>query len=129
MAQAIQFVKCFGVNFVAIHFLAAKFAIKRVEIQAMFAGNQRIGFFQIGAQFIRRARLARIIAGGDESAAERAAEIFKAAHIVALPAVQRDGDLREGFQRVVNVHAEGGVTFLGQRKRFGNAHISSNEMN
>ena len=31
------------------------------------------------------------------TAAERAAEIFKAAHVVALPAVQRNGNRRENF--------------------------------
>ena len=51
----------FRLNLVAIHFFAGKLAVERVQIQAMFAGNQRIRFFQIGAQFFRRARLPGII--------------------------------------------------------------------
>ena len=79
-------------DFVAVHFLAAELAVERVQIQTMLARDERISFFQIGAEFIRRARLAGIIAGGHQPAAERAAEIFKAAHVVALPAVQRNGN-------------------------------------
>src|ERR1035437_6099255 len=84
-------------NFVAVNFLAAELAVERVQIQTMFSGSERIRFFQIGAKFVRRARFAGIISGGDESAAQRAAEIFKSAHVIALPAVQRDGNLRKGF--------------------------------
>ena len=78
----------FGADFVAIHLLAAEIAVERVQIETVFAGNQRQRLLGIGAEFLRRARLAGIIAGGDESAAECPAEIFKAAHVVALPAVQ-----------------------------------------
>ena len=83
-------------DFVAVDFFAVELAVKGVQVQAMFAGDQRKGFLQIGAKFFRRARFAGIIAGGDQSAAERAAEIFKSADIVALPAVERNGNpLRE----------------------------------
>ena len=73
-------------DFVAVHLFAAEFAVERVQVQAMFAGNQGKGLLQIGAEFLRGAGLAGIIAGGDEPAAQRAAEIFKTAHVVALPA-------------------------------------------
>ena len=115
-AHEIQPLKCLGRDFVAIHFFAAELAVERVQVQTMFAGNQRIRFFQIGTEFVRRARLAGMIAGGDQSAAERAAEIFKATHVVALPAVERNRYLREHFQRAVNVHAEIRIAFPGQRK-------------
>src|ERR1035441_9171495 len=77
-------------DLIAVLFPAAELAIEGVEIEAMFARDKRKGLFQISAQFIRRARLARIISRGDESAAQRPAEIFKAADVVALPAVERD---------------------------------------
>ena len=77
-----------GFDGVAIYFLAAEFAIKCVQIQPVPAGNECQGLFQISAEFIRRACLARVIAGDGEPAAEPLAEVFKATHIVALPAVQ-----------------------------------------
>jgi hypothetical protein len=79
-------------DFVAVHFLAAELAVERVQVEAVLAGNERQRLLGVGAQFVRRAGLAGIIAGGDEAAAERAAEIFKAAHVVALPAMEGDGD-------------------------------------
>ena len=101
-------------DFVAVHFLAAEFAVKRMQIQTVFARNQRIGFLQIRAQFLRRARLAGIIARGDEAAAERAAEVFKPAHVIALPAMERDWNGGESLQRVIHVHAEAGITLAGE---------------
>ena len=87
----------FRFNRVAVHFPAAKLAIERVQVQTMFAGNERQRFVEVGAKFFRRARLAGIISRDREAVAERATDIFKTAHVVALPAVQRDGNLRKGF--------------------------------
>src|SRR5579862_6541485 len=74
-------------DFVAIDFLSAELAVEGVKVQAMFAGNQRKRLVQIGAEFIRCARFAGMVAGGDESAAEGGVRVFKTADIVALPAV------------------------------------------
>ena len=80
-------------NRVAVNFFTAKFAVERVQIQTMFSRNQRQRFVEVGAKFFRRAGLAGIISRDREAVAKCATGIFKTAHVVALPAVQRDGNL------------------------------------
>jgi hypothetical protein len=108
----------FGLDLVAIHFLAAEIAVKRVQIEAVFAGNAGERFPGVRAEFIRRPGLARLISGGNEPAAERAAEVFEAADIIALPAVEGDGDFGELGQHAIDVHADFGIAVLGETKRF-----------
>ena len=105
--REIQFVEMFRRDGVAVNFFAAELAVDGVQVQAMLSRDERIiNFFQIGAQFVRRARFAGMISGLAVHASERAAAGFEAAHVVALPAMERDGNGRENFQRVINVHAE-----------------------
>ena len=60
-----------------------------------------------------------IVAGDGEAAAERFAGGFEAADVVALPAVERDRNLREPLEGRVGVDAERGVALAGgTRKRF-----------
>jgi putative transposase len=80
----------------------------------MFARDERQRFLEVAAQFIRRPRLARIIPRGHESATKRASEVLEPTHVIALPAVERNGDLRERFERGLHIHAESGVTFAGK---------------
>ncbi len=77
-----------GFDFVAVHAFAAELAINRVHVHAMFAGNQRKGLFDVGAQFVRRARLAGVIARYGKAAPERVAEVFETADVIALPAME-----------------------------------------
>lgn len=84
----------------------------------MFAGDERQRLLGVGAEFLRSASLAGVIAGGNESAAERPAEIFKAAHVVALPAMEGHGDFLQVFQRAIHVHADFSVTFFRQGEGF-----------
>ena len=113
-AQAIQFLKCAGVDLIAVHLFAAEFAVASVEVQAMFARDEREGLLQVGAQFIRRPRLAGVIAGGDESAAQRPADIFKAADVIALPAMDRNCDPGKRFKRGCGIHSQRQVAFAGE---------------
>src|SRR6266699_2710358 len=76
-----------GIDFVAVHALAAELAVNRVQIHAMFAGDKRKGLFDVGAQFIRRARLAGVVARDSKAGTERAAEVFETAEVIALPAM------------------------------------------
>ena len=117
-AQAIQFWKWSGVDLVAVHLFAAEFGVAGVQVEAVSAGNEGKGLLQIGAQLVRRAGLAGIIAGGDQPAAQRRAEIFKPADVIALPAMEGNGNARQRLQGVVNVHADGGITFPGGGKGF-----------
>ena len=107
-----------GADFVAVHLLAAEIAVKGVQIEAVFAGDERQRLLGVGAEFLRAAGLAGIIAGGDEAAAERPAEVFEAAHVVALPAMEGHGDFFQVFQHAIHVHAQFGVTFFGQGEGF-----------
>ena len=120
-------------DFVAVHLLAAKFAIHRVEIDAMLAGNQRQRLLQIHSKLVGSTRLAGVFAGDGQPAAgigpcqtlSRTRQsfvgmFFEAADVITLPAVDRDGNLRERFERAGHGHAEGGVTFGGQAEGFVN---------
>ena len=75
-------------DFVAVDFLSAELTVEGVKIQPMFAGNERESFIQVGAKFVRSACFTGIVAGGDETAAERGVRVFKTADVIALPAVQ-----------------------------------------
>ncbi len=77
-------------------------------------GSRRIDHIQVLAQFIGGARLAGIIAGGGDPAAQFAAGVFKAADIVALPAVQADGNFFQAGEGFFGIHAQGGVAFFGE---------------
>ena len=55
---------------IAVDFFAGEFAINGVEVDAVFAGDERKGFFEIGAEFVGGAGLAGVIAGGGDAAAE-----------------------------------------------------------
>jgi hypothetical protein len=89
-----------------------------MQVEALLAGDERHRLLGVGAEFLRRAGFAGIIAGGDQAAAEGAAEIFKSAHVIALPAVEGHRDIRERFQHAIHVHAGFGVAFFGQIKGF-----------
>ena len=79
----------------------------------MLAWNEREGFIQVLAQFIKRARLAGVVAGGLNAATAKCpAFLLKSADVVALPAVQRDGNRFESFQGRFSIDAPRGVDLL-----------------
>ena len=55
-----------------------------------------------------------MVARDGDPAAKRPAEVLEPAYIVALPAVQGDGNFRERFERAAHVHAERSVAFTGE---------------
>ena len=62
-----------------------------------------------------------IVAGGLNAAAgQLRAHGFKAAHVVALPAVQGDRDLGEFLHGGIDVHAKSGILFFGDLVRLCN---------
>ena len=107
-------------DFVAVHFLAAELAVKRVQVQTMLAGDEGERPVEVGAEFVGRAGFAGIISRGHNAAGERAAEILEAADVVALPAVERDGDFGELLEDGVGVDPEGGIAFAGKLVGGGN---------
>ena len=79
---------------VAVRYGIAVGGVTGVQIQPQWTGTERRGHFQIRAQLFRRAGLAGIITGGQTAVARASfGALFKATHIIALPAVQRDGNL------------------------------------
>ena len=77
-----------GCQSVAIDLAAAEVRITGMEVEAVAAWNERVRLFQIGTQLDNAARLARIVAGDGKAAAEFSADFFKAADVIALPAMQ-----------------------------------------
>ena len=110
-------------DFVPIYFLPAELAVERVQVQTMFARNQRECLIEIGAEFVGRAGFAGIISGGNNAARKRAAEILKAAHVIALPAMQRDRNFGELLEDGVGVDAERGVAFARELVSGGNLFV------
>ena len=100
---------------VALHFLAAKIGVAGVEVEPVFAGDEREGLVEVCPEFVQRAGFAGVVAGGLDAAAGQAlCGMFGAAHIVALPAVQGYGDGRQFLEGGFGIHAERGVGCLGE---------------
>ena len=102
-----------GLDLVAIDLFAAELAVERVQVQAMFAGNERERLVEIGPEFIRSARLAWVIAGHGDTTAKTFTGVFKASYVIALPAMQRDRNAGERGHCSFRIHAHFGVTGFG----------------
>src|ERR1044071_2402112 len=96
---------------VAIHAAVSEFAVRRVKVEAVATGNERPRLGGVQAQFVGGARLSGIVAGGGNPAAERLTGPLEAADVVALPAMQRNGDRRKAPQGNSRVDAQRGVPF------------------
>ena len=83
----------------------------------MRAGHERQRPVVVGPQFLGRAGLAGVVAGNRQAAAHFHVQVLEAGVVVALPAVQRDGNLGQLLQGTIRIHAHRGVPFLGQRIR------------
>ena len=81
----------------------------------MLARDQAVRLVEVLAQLLGGARLAGVVAGGRQPAAQRTAACLEAAHVIALPAVQADRDRGELRQRRVGVHAQRRIPFARQR--------------
>jgi len=64
-----------------------------MQIETMRARNQRERGFQVGAQFIRCARPARMVTRRLYPATRCTTLFFKPNNIIALPAMHRNGDI------------------------------------
>ena len=102
---------------VAVHEFAGEVAVDGVEIQAMAAGQKLVDEIEVAAKLVEGAGLAGVVAGGlDATPRESGVGFFKAADIVALPAMQGNGCAREGGEGGLDIHAEGGVGGAGGAK-------------
>src|SRR5262249_9506517 len=102
-----------GSESVALDRPAARLGVDGVQVEAVPAGDQAQGFFQVAAQLVGVARLAGVVAGRLDAAAGQAEVVLEAADVVALPAVQGYRDCGEDLQGPVAIDAEGGVALAG----------------
>ena len=103
-----------GQNLVAIHGLAVGVnAVEGVNIHAVLAGNQRESLVQILHQFFGRPGSSGVVAGCLNASCQRAC-VFKAAHIVALPAVHGNPYVSQAPDRRFGVHADCRIAFFCQ---------------
>ena len=87
-----------------------KNSIAGVEIQLLRAGAQLQHLLDIRHQLLRGPRAAGIAAGGLDAAGKGLGGVgVETAHIVPLPAVQRDRSSFQLVQRCLGIYAEGGI--------------------
>ena len=99
-----------GQQRVAVGVLAVlKHGVVCVDVETVFAGNERERAVDILHQLGGGACRTGIIAGRLNAAVKRGGAL-KAAHIVALPAVHRDGSGKQGGYCLFGVDAECGIT-------------------
>src|SRR4029453_7580737 len=92
----------------------AEIGIEGMKVQPVSARNQRKRLVDVLPQLLEGAGFARIVAGGlDAASAECSASGFKAANVIALPAVQGDGNRFKSLQSSFSVDAPRGVYFAG----------------
>ena len=117
LAEIHPLLEVLGLDLVTIHpaaVLLIEDGVAGMEVHLLGAGAQLHHHVQVGHQLFGGAGAAGIVAGGLDAAGQgRVGVAIKAAHVVALPAVQAHGRLAELFHGSVHVHADGGVAFLG----------------
>ena len=95
--------------------LFAEVPVDRVEVQAVMSGDKRVRLPEVLPEFIDRARPARVVAGHLQAASGKVARSwFETDDIVSLPAVDREGDFRERFDRFFGIDVKLGVAFAGE---------------
>ena len=85
----------------------------------MVASKEALGEGHIGTHLVDVTRTTRVVARCLYAAAERLVAL-EAHHVVGLPAMQADGGLLQLGNRLVCVHADGGITFLCNLVGFAN---------
>jgi hypothetical protein len=108
---------------IAIDAMRAEFSVERVQVEAMRAGNQRQGLGRVEPELVGRARLAGIVARRGNPSAELTIRVFEARYIVSLPAMERDGDVRELPERSLGIDVQVGVLLFRDRVGGGNGLI------
>ena len=97
-------------NIVSVAVGVRVLGVYRVQIQFVLRRRKRVNFFDIRAKFRRVSRRVRIVAGNHVFGLRGL--FLEPANVVALPAMQRDLDFGELFQRFVDVYAERRVAFF-----------------
>ena len=97
---------------VAIHLPVALLGVAGVQVELGGSGDHGAGEVDVRAQLVGGAGAARVVAGGLDAAVQAVGAI-EADHVVALPAVHGHRHGVGALHRGLNVHADGGVGFLG----------------
>jgi hypothetical protein len=85
-----------------------------VQIKPVPPWNHAKGHFEIIAKFDGGPGLPGVIAGGLDTAPAQASLVFETGDVIALPAMEREGDLGEGFECLLGVNPGGGITILSE---------------
>jgi hypothetical protein len=101
-----------------------KFAVDCMQVQTLDTGQQRVGFFKIDPQLVNAPRLAWVVSSNGNPATKGLSVVLKTAHIVALPAMHRNGSRLRGTNRFGNVNAQRGVPLFSKFKRALNSRIT-----
>ena len=108
-----------GFELVTVDFLAVlEDRVAGMEVHTVLAGDELESQFKICHQFFRRTRLARVVAGGLNAAGESSC-VLESCHVVSLPAVHGNGNLREFLYGLLGIYAECGILLF----RFCVAHF------
>ena len=108
-----------GPEGVTLDLLAAGLRVDGMDVRAVLPGDEGECLLVVRAQLVGRARLSGVVARGLDAAAGEARRVLEAPHVVALPAVQGQRDGGEGGERLLGVHAPGGVCLLCLRRSSG----------
>ena len=103
-----------GGSCVAVDLFSAGLGVHGVQVQPVPAGDQAEGLVQVGAQFVGRARLAGIVAGGQMPPPEPSPVFSKPPTSSPCQQCRLSWDLRQASQRRVSVHPQLGIALLGQ---------------
>ena len=102
-----------GAEFVPIDPLAARLGVTGMQVEAVLSGNEREGLDRVAAKFVGRAGLAGVVARDGQSAAQFFAGLFESAHVVALPAMQRNGHGGQSLQSGLGIDPQRGIALVG----------------
>ena len=103
-----------GADSVAVDDFAVGLGVDCMQVEAGFAGDEGDGFFGVRTQHGRGGGWSGVVAGGHDAAARDAGVMdFKAADVIALPAMQGNRRASQGVKRGVSVYAQGFVLTAG----------------
>ena len=106
------FLEVLRLQLVTIHILTGlKDCIACMQIQFLLSGHQAQRLIHISHQLLRCLSLSGIVAGGLDTAGQRAVMI-ETDHIVTLPAMKGNGRFHTGFHCCLHVHSVGSVNLF-----------------
>jgi len=98
-------------HFVTVDLLALEVAIYFMQVQAVFTGDQRSCFQDIGPHFVDRAGTSRVVTRHLDSARQRTSLVLETAHIVRLPAMHRKRYLLQFVHCLPCIHTDSCIAF------------------